>query len=406
MFWVGESKLPLNDYRYDAWNCYRCSHGEYVGQWETKSSEFSKICPSVARYLWDNYACHGRMDCARALIDGKLNWTEKLVDAVYKCTLCAACDVQCKRMGIIRVLDLLEEIRVKCTADGFLPSEHVKTLDSLVNYGNPFGIQGKNKRLAWTEGSELKIKSLPTEKANVLLYAGSMYSLQPVVQDTLKSISRVLSLAGVDFGVLENEKDDGFYALQLGDKTLFEKLATENIDTFNKLGVSAIITPDPHAYSAFKRYYPRVGQIKAEVFHITQYLEKLIESGKIKTKEVQRETVTYHDPCNLGRVQGIYEAPRNIINAIRGIEFREMERVKENAWCCGAGGGVITAYPDFMVWTAEERVEEAECSGASTIITACPFCEYAFKIAIGKRKSALNVKNIAEIVEKSMGGLT
>ncbi|MCS7114460.1 MAG: (Fe-S)-binding protein [Nitrososphaerota archaeon] len=396
--------MPLKDYEYDVWNCYRCSHGEYVGQWETKSSKFSKVCPSVTKYLWDNYACHGRMDCARALIDGKLNWTGKLVDAVYKCTLCAACDVQCKRMGVTRVLEVLEEIRIKCLKDGYLPLEHRKALDSIINLGNPFGIDERGKRLAWTKGLESKIKVLPKDKASVLLYTGSMYSLQPLVQGTLKSTSRVLGLAGVDFGVLENEKDDGFYAAQLGDKALFERLARENIDTFNSLGVNVIVTPDPHAYNAFMRYYPKVGKIEAEVFHVTQYVEKLIRDEKIKLKATQREIITYHDPCNLGRVQGVYDSPRNIISAIPGIELREMERTKENAWCCGAGGGVVTAYPDFMAWTATERVKEAEFSGASTIITACPFCEYALRIAVGKLKSPLKVQNIVELVEKSMKG--
>jgi Fe-S oxidoreductase len=344
------------------------------------------------------------MDCARALIDGKLNWTEKLVDAVYKCTLCAACDVQCKRMGIIRVLEVLEEVRIKCFEDGYLPLKHKKALENIINLGNPFGVNEKQKRLAWTKSPELKIKILPKEKADVLLYTGSLYPLQPLVRDTLKSISRVLSLAGIDFGVLENEKDDGLYALQLGDKALFEKLARENINTFNSLGVNAIITPDTHAYNAFKRYYPKVGQIEAEILHITQYVEKLIEDEKVKLKATQRDIVTFHDPCNLGRVQGVYEAPRNIINAIPGIELREMERIKENAWCCGAGGGVMTAYPDFMVWTAEERLKEAEFSGASTLITSCPFCEYALKIAAGKRRSPLKVQNVIELLEKSMKG--
>lgn len=342
------------------------------------------------------------MDCARLLIDGKLGWTEKLVDAVYKCMLCAACDVQCKRMGVTRVLEVLEEVRVKCFEDGFLPPKHKKALDSLINLGNPFGIDEKGKRLAWTKDLGFRIKILPKEKTSVLLYAGSMYSLQPLVKETLKSVSRVLSLAGVDFGVLENEKDDGLTAIQLGDKALFEKLAKENINVFNSLGVDVIVTPDPHSYNAFKRYYPKVGQIEAEIFHITQYIEKLIEDGKIKLEAVRREIVTYHDPCNLGRIQGVYNAPRNVMSAVPGIELREMERNRENAWCCGAGGGVLTAYPNFMVWTAEERVKEAEFSGASTIITACPFCEYALKIAVGKRKSPLNVQNIVELVEKSM----
>lgn len=396
--------MPLEDYRYQAWNCYRCSSGEYVSLWEMKSKRFSKICPSVTRFLWDIYACHGKMDCARALIDGKLQWSETLVDAIYKCTLCAACDIRCKRAGVINLLEILEELRVKCVEDGFLRNPaHIRALESLKRYDNPFGVSERQQRIAWTRELEFNIKLLPREKASVLLYVGSMYALEPMVKETIKSIARVLKIAGVDFGILENEIDDGLYALQLGERGLFEEMAKRNMDAFNSLGVQTLITPDPHSYNAFKRYYPRIGKVDVEVLHITEYLQRLIDCGRIRFKTpFNRLTITYHDPCNLGRICGLYDPPRKIIESIKGIEFNEMERVKHNSWCCGAGGGVMAAYPEFMAWTANERIEEAELTGSSVLVTSCPWCEYAFKTAVEARNSPLNVCNIVELIEKTM----
>jgi Fe-S oxidoreductase len=395
--------MPLEDYRSQVWNCYRCSSGEYVSLWEMKSKRFSKICPSITKFLWDIYACHGRMDCARALIDGKLRWNDTLVEAIYKCTLCAACDVRCKRAGVINVLEVLEELRIKCVEDGFLRNPaHKKALESLERYGNPFGIAGKEQRILWANDLDFNLKHLPKEKATVLLYVGSMYALEPLVKETIKSIARVLKGARVDFGIIDDETDDGLYAFHLGEKGLFEEIADKNIKTFNNLGIKTLVTPDPHAYNAFKRYYPKIGKIDAEVVHITEYLQQLIEDGKIKLKELcNREAVTFHDPCNLGRICGLYEPPRKIMECINGIELHEMARVKHNTWCCGAGGGVMAAYPEFMAWTAGERIEEAESTGASILVTACPWCEYALKTSAEAKKSHLTIHNIVELVEKA-----
>jgi Fe-S oxidoreductase len=297
----------------------------------------------------------------------------------------------------VKILELLRSANVEA---GMLRiPEITRSLDSLRKYGNPFGIIGKEKRLEWING--LKVKTIPMEKAEVLLYVGSMYALEPLLRDIIKSIAEFLNLSSVDFGVLENEKDDGLLAIQLGEKGLFEELAEDNIKAFNELNVEAIVTPDPHAYNAFKNYYPEIGNIEPEVLHITEYIEQLIKEGKVRLGE-KKETVTFHDPCNLGRRAKVYDAPRKVINAIRGIDFREMERSREIAWCCGAGGSVMLAHPDFMRWVAEQRIKEAELCGATTLVTACPWCEYSFKQAIEAMGSPLKLKNIVELVKENL----
>lgn len=368
-------------------------------------------CPMYGYRKFKSYSGTGILRIAKAIAEGLIDVSQGVADIIYYCTECAACVTQCKEhVGAIHLVNeyfdhmtILEDLKALCVERGSLRiPAHRNSLESLARYGNPFGVAKKEERLRWTDGLGFKVKIMPKEKADVLLYVGSIYALEPMVRGTIESIARVLNAAGVDFGILEEEVDDGLYAIQLGEKALFGELAEKNIKTFNELNVKAIVTPDPHSYNAFKKYYPRIGRIDPEVLHITEFVDKLIKDGKIRLKKARNKVVTYHDPCNLGRRCGVYDAPRSIISAIKGLDFREMERTKEYAWCCGAGGGVMAAYPDFMIWTAKIRIEEAEESGASTLITACPWCEYSFKNALEAAKSALEVRNIIEIVEEVM----
>ncbi|MEM2424958.1 MAG: (Fe-S)-binding protein [Candidatus Bathyarchaeia archaeon] len=367
-------------------------------------------CPMYEYRKFKAYSGMGILRIAKAVAEGLIDISQGVMDIVYYCTECGSCVAQCKkRIGYVHLvneyfdhLTILEELRAMIVERGLLRiPAHKNSLESLVRYGNPFGVAKKEERLKWVRDLEFKVKFVPKEKASVLLYVGSMYALEPLVCDTIKSVTRVLKAANVDFGLLEEEIDDGLYALQLGEKALFEEITRRNIKTFNELGAETIVTPDPHSYNAFKRYYPRIGRIDAEVLHITEFVKDLIEEGKLKLTNVQ-EVVTYHDPCNLGRRCDVYDAPRAVINAINGLKLREMERIKENAWCCGAGGGVMAAYPSFMAWASSKRIKEAELTGASTLITACPWCEYAFKTALEATKSPINVQNIMELIERSI----
>lgn len=405
-------KMVLEDFRK---HIYRCARVGWCKSPVFKDKGINEICPLYEHpsHRWESFSIRGILSMAQALLEGTITIDEKLVETVYQCNLCGGCHEVCVihlpvLMGVSAQDDLdhiriIEELRSKCVEEGFLKiAAHKKALESLSRYGNPFGISKKEERLKWIKGLEFEVKLMPKQRAKVLFYTGSMYALESLVQDTLKSIARVLFKAKVDFGILENELDDGLYAIQLGEKGLFELLAEENIQVFNKLGVETLVTPDPHSYNAFKRYYPRIGTINAEVLHITEYLERLINDGDINLKEHLNEIVTYHDPCNLGRICGIYDAPRNIIDTIKGLDFREMERSKNYSWCCGAGGGVMAAYPEIMAWVTEKRIEEVKSTGASTLITSCPWCEYSFKTYLELARLPIKVQNIVEIIGKAV----
>jgi Fe-S oxidoreductase len=212
----------------------------------------------------------------------------------------------------------------------------------------------------------------------------------------------------------------------------FEEAATDNLDKIREAGVKKIVTPCADCYFAFKRQYTALG-LDVEVVHIVEMLDKLVKSGTLKFTKSLPMKVTYHDPCNLGRlgepyvpwegvekkilnqvhtweprrpryngIYGVYDAPRNILMSIPGIELIEMERIREYSWCCGAGGVCGEINPEFSSWTAAERVEEASATYAEAIVTACPWCKASLSRAAEKNNKAIKVYDIVEFATMSL----
>ncbi|MFC2018795.1 (Fe-S)-binding protein, partial [Chloroflexota bacterium] len=231
--------------------------------------------------------------------------------------------------------------------------------------------------------------------------------------DDLKQVARgaikLLNKIGVDVGIMGAEEACcGGRAYDMGYRGEFIKYAEHNLEAWAKAGVKTVITTCSDGYYTFKLLHAELGS-KLEVLHIVEFVDRLIKDGRLRFTKSVPMTVTYHDPCHLGRrsnvytagepIDGIYEPPRDIIRAIPGIELVEMERIKEYAWCCGAGGGVREAYPDFSMWTAKERIAEARASGASAIVTACPWCERNFIDAVSDSGEQMAVYDIMELIE-------
>ncbi len=394
----------LEDYKEHIWGCARCNWCQNVFTWRVQSGRFNEICPSFGQTRFAAYTGMGRMHISRALLEGEFEYNEspRLLDIASRCTMCGACQMHCKRMQGKEPANVIQALRSELVENGLIMPEHQAYLESTLKYGNPLDAP-KNERLRWTEDLDFTIKDLSKEKGDVLLYPGCMYTLEPRVRDTTKLFAQIMHAAGVDFGHLgAEEKCCGSEQLRIGEMGLFEMLAEENIEVFNGLGIKTLVTPCPHCYYSFKEMYTVAGEMNFEVLHFTQYLKRLIDEGKIELEEVPHQVVTYSDPCNLGRWGGEYDAPRAILESIKGIELREMERTHDETYCCGAGGGVLTALPDFAIATAEERVAEAEASEASVLATACPFCEFNLEDGIENRKSKMELQDIAEIVFKAM----
>jgi Fe-S oxidoreductase len=423
--------MALEEYRRDAWDCVRCSHCKYIHPYRVRSLRFSKICPSSAYYFFDGYSAQGRLDIARGLIDKELGESSlgELRELIYACTLCGGCDVMCKYFNDIDPLLVFEELRIKCAEAGYSPPGLKKIIESIKKNGNSL-FQPGEKRGQWAKG--LNLKDISEAGAKVLYFPGCNYSYDPGLQETARLTAKILTKAGVDFGILGNrEMCCGTLALKAGDRRSFEKFTSANISNFHRLGVEKIITSCPVCYSTFKVDYRRYGwETKFEVLHITEFLEQLIRKGILKLNKKVPLLATYHDPCHLGRLAepykewkgkrvkygrydpptkelrhgtyGVYEAPRNILSNIKGLKLVEMERAKEYSFCCGAGGGVRQAYPDFSMATAEERIEEAAATGAEALVTCCPWCESNFRNAIQQGGKSIKLYGLLDLVNRAI----
>jgi len=395
----------LEDYREEVWHCNRCNMCKEVFGWYMSSNEFSDICPSFAFHKWETYAAQGKMHIARALIEGEIDWEDSalLPQIIFSCDMCGGCTINALRIMEESPLEVFRALRARAVEKGLAPPEHKRFYESTTRYGNPLDAP-KEERLKWTEGLDFKIKILPKENAEVLLFAGCQFELEPTVRDTLKTIAQVLRAGGVDFGFLgADERCCAGMQLLMGERGMFEQFASDNIKTFNELGIKTLVTPCAHCYNTFVNEYVEVGELKFEVLHTVELFDRLIDEGKIKLNGLPREVVTYHDPCDLGRKSGIYDAPRKLLDRINGVEFREMERMKDQTWCCGGGGGLLEAYPDQAAWAAQERIKEARVTtGADTLVTACPWCEYSLKNAAEATGARMKIKDIAEIIQGAL----
>ncbi len=354
--------------------CFRCGYCKFP-------SDYSDLnCPSYATYRFETYFSGGRMWLLRGWLKGEIEWSEHLGEIMYSCTTCKNCVEHCVFKFRDKLVDIFVSARSDMVENGLVPRKVAEFFNNVSKFGNPWGQRYK----PWTE----KIY----DGNEYLLHAGCIASFDSRAKKALKALEKVLNYYRVDFGVLSDERCEGNEVLIMGEFGLFEELAKRNIQKFTKLGVWKILTPDPHAYNAIKNYYPTFG-FDAEVYHHTQIIDKLLKDvEKLDLK------VTYHDPCFLGRWNGIYKEPRRILNKV--ARFIEMPRNKDNAFCCGGGSGNF--FTDYLGNVpAKIRVKEAE-EVADVLVTACPVCLTMLESATEK----IEVLDIAEIVLEALRDLT
>jgi heterodisulfide reductase subunit D len=248
----------------------------------------------------------------------------------------------------------------------------------------------------------MNLKDARKEDVDTLFFVGCTAAYDTKLQENARATADILTMAGVNFGVLgKDELCCGSTLLRMGDVDRYKKMAVKNIESLNSLGVERVVTACSGCSSVLRHEYPELGGLNAKVKHATELVQELVKKGQLELKKPIKKTVTYHDPCHLGRYAGVYEEPRKILGAIPGIELVEMPRNRENAFCCGAGAGVKTAYPEFAQWVARERMREAASTGAELLVTACPFCEQN----LGSVKQGPEVVDILDLVRESAGGV-
>jgi len=422
--------MSLEQYASEMGMCCRCSTCKFIPMQKIKGSDFSYVCPSIAKYNFHAYSGGGRMNIGSAALKaGGLKYTDKLTDIIYNCQMCGGCDISCKYGMDMEVLDPIYEMRKQAIKD---KKTNAALEKALANFKKTNAmVPATSKRGAWATG--LGIKNAAKEKVDVLFFVGCQMSYNKDMQKLAKATAKILQKAGVDFGILgDAEICCGSRVYQMGYEDAFLDQAKKVMTLVKKTGAKTVVTACADGYHALNVLYDKYGlKGDVEVVHITQYIDTLIKQGKLKLKKSVNLAVTYHDPCRLGRLgepwikwngkrkksdrfifdppkpyrrgaNGVYEPPRDILKAIPGLRFTEMTRIKEYSWCCGAGGGVAESNPDFATWTGEKRIEEAVATGAEALVTACPWCEKTFNDAIKASGSAMKVYDIVELVEKAL----
>lgn len=423
--------MALEDYQADMERCSQCSYCRWIPLDQIKSSRFALGCPSVAYSHFHTYTARGRYLVARSLLKGLSDYTDRVRDVVFKCQACGSCDVTCKVCRYnLEPLETILELKARLVEDGQSPSELVALVDRLHQEDNSMG-QPKSERGKWAAG--LDIKDLATEKAEVVFHAGCRFSYDPLLQQTARTAVSLLKNFGVDVGILgDQETCCGLRAYTMGYRKELANCAAKLIKVWDRAGVKTVVTSCADCYHGFKRRFAELGS-SFEVLHTVEVIDRLIKENHLKFTRSVPLTVTYHDPCHLGRqgepyiawegvekkiknqviayeprrpryngAWGVYDPPRDVLRSIPGIELIEMERIREYAWCCGAGGGVMEAFPAFAGCTAAERIDEATATGAAAIVSACPWCERSFLDAVDTTESKMKVFDVVELVKQAI----
>jgi Fe-S oxidoreductase len=323
-------------------------------------------------------------------------------EAVWSCMTCYACVDGCPVFN--NHLSKILEMRRQLTAQGNLRPGLQGALESLSRYGNSFKATPK-ARTKWARTASNAIKDARQEPVDVLWFVGDYASYDARCQTLTTRTAQVFGRSGINFGILqEGEWNSGNDVRRIGEEGLFETLRDHNLEAIRSCSFHDIVTTDPHTYNTLKNEYPRSNGER--VLHYTEFLDELIQSGRLRFSKKLPYRVTYHDPCYLGRYNGVYDAPRRILAAL-GVDLVEMPRNRWKSFCCGAGGGRIWMedIPGETQRPADMRVKEAAAlDGVTVLAVACPkdYVMFTDAVKAARLEGSLQVRDIIELVEEAL----
>lgn len=366
----------------------------------TNCGRCQNVCPATAsgrslnprlviqnlRNLLGDTSMYRNLDLAQNVVS---------TEEIWGCTMCGACVQQCP--VLIRKPDYLIDLRRHLIANGMADSKMNLLLTNLQTHGNPYGARSHD-RVLWLK--DLNVKTLD-EDPNVeyLYWVGCTAAFDLRAQSIAKSMITLLQKAGVSFGVLGmKEKCTGEVVRRLGEESLFQQMAMDNIEILNGYGVKKIITHCPHCYNTFKNEYPQFGG-SYTILHHTEILSNLLKAGKFNLRTTPNLAIGMHDSCYLGRYNGIYNEPRSILNSLNGVKPVDV-RAKEESFCCGAGGANFWYKVNETTRIPDLRLDEFTEAGAKTVVTECPFCLSMFEESLkaNDEYQELEIKDISELL--------
>jgi Fe-S oxidoreductase len=384
---------------YSCADCGRCSDqcpAATVGR--PLSPRFLTI--KARDYIFRHYPVFGRSNGSRPLIGGIYS-----EDEIWSCTTCGACEAECPLL--IEYIDKIVDLRRGMVDNGNVPQSLQKPLKALESRGNPFGKLEK-KRADWVKTREFQQTcEVPVvnggRRVDTLYFVDSITSYDDRIQAIGRATAKILSHIGEDFGILgAAEKDSGHEVRRFGEEMLSMTLRDHNVEAIKASGARRIITADPHAYNALKSDYKDVPPVE----HISQVIARAVKAGHIELNpaEGSNDVYTYHDPCYLGRHNGIYDAPRNVLDAVPGLKRVEMSRSRDRSFCCGGGGLALFYHAEEDQRMGVTRVRMAADAGANVIVTACPFCMVNIEdgIKVAGMEGKMTAIDLAELVERQI----
>jgi Fe-S oxidoreductase len=424
---VNLETTDLNNYRYDMSRCIKCKGCYWVEHTYMPGVKFSTRCPSNFWNDFDSYGAFGKMRIGTALNEGKLKWTPTLLEVVYADPLCGACDVGCKRNLDLEIELSLEAMRVKAVQDGAGPMPaHKKIAASIAATHNLFGASPADRK-KWVTG-DIQV----AEKADVLYFVGctASYTNREIAQAT----GKILNASKTPFMLMPDEWCCGNTLQSVGMLDEARELAKRNLEVVKSTGAKTVLLSCAEGYRMWKVEYPKLLNIATadlpfKVVHLVEFADAALKNGSLRPTKPVNARLTYHDSCSISRLadawtpwsgergwmgtvspklkrrrgtQGLYAQPRNVIAAIPGVQFVEMIRARENAFCCGAGRGAQAAFPTLASTSAKHRLEEVKEVGAEVLVSACPWCKNNFSQAVKQDGNAVKVMDFSELILASL----
>ncbi|RLI73637.1 (Fe-S)-binding protein [Archaeoglobales archaeon] len=358
---------------------------------------YCKVCPVYTVESWESSSPRGKLYAIKSLVEKEINIDARTVKELFKCTTCGICEVICQVE--IPLVKLWEELREFLNNNGYVLPVHKKLKERTFREWNPYG-ESREKRIEWL--NEINIKPSSSE---LLYFAGctSSYRVQNLAKNTVELFSKVdvkFSYAGI------NEFCCGSPFLRTGQMDIAQKLFLKNYKIWKEMDVRRIVTSCAGCYRTIAKDYPRIAEklgynFDFEVLHTVQLLDEIIDDVNLSKINIK---ATYHDPCHLGRHMGVYEEPRRVIKKL-GIELVEMERNRDNAFCCGAGGGVRSQFKELAFEIGKLRVKEALDTDTKYLISCCPFCELHLSQSLKYFDEKISVLDLVEVVNKKVEDL-
>ncbi len=406
----------LESLRHEMKKCVRCSLCKLVPMPTIQQTRFTSACPPVDEYHFHAYSGGGINVMALALLDGRIMVDQDLAQIVSACTTCGLCDVACKFIMAAERQDVIIALK-----------EHLAEL----GYGPALAPPHNQDLPHWSNGLNLKI--LPEVQSEVLLFAGAGANHHPQHAATARKLAQLLQHAGVDFGILAAEPQSGIESYWVGQRQRFVSQAQTVVKRLDETGVKTVIALCGEDLGMLRSKIPQYScSPRARVLHASEFLLPLIQKGRLRLTRPVEQSVTYHDPCYLGRQSeppqdwhgeerlthgvmryftppkpinygsnGVFDAPRRLLGAIPGLRFVEMHRIREYAYCCGGGGGVPQAHPNVARSAATQRLQEALDVGANTLATACQHCRQ--NLTRWKDGTSLPVVDLVDLVYTAAG---